>query len=123
MRHSNLSRGVSPFGALAGLAGVAVLSFAGWAFERTNSEERALDSTRESALLILHAAQSYKGGGGDGCPTLSKLREDQELAADARMDDGWGNRFRIQCTDDEIVVSSFGADGKAGTADDVRIPR
>lgn len=123
MRRSTLSRGVTPFGALAGVAGLAVLGYAGWIFERTSSEERALDSTRESALLILHAAQSYKGEGGDGCPTLSRLRQDQELASDARMDDAWGNRFRIQCGDDEIVVSSPGPDGKSGNADDVRVPR
>jgi len=69
------------------------------------------------------ATYSYKSDNGEGCPTISKLREEQLLAASARSDDAWGNRFRIQCTDDEVAVSSAGPDGKPGNADDVRIPR
>jgi type II secretory pathway pseudopilin PulG len=123
MRHSPSSRGFTPLAAVALAATLGIVGSALWLFEHESSASSRADSTRESAQLILHAAQNYKSEGGEGCPTISKLLEEQQLATTARSDDAWGNRFRIQCGDDEIAVSSPGADGQFGSSDDVRVPR
>jgi hypothetical protein len=52
---------------------------------------------------------------------LSQLEEEGFLSHDTRADDAWGNRFRIRCEDDQIVVTSAGPDGTPNSADDIRV--
>ena len=56
------------------------------------------------------------------CPTISELIADGKLER-GTWEDAWGGEFVLTCTEDEVVVSSSGADRKQGTADDVRVPR
>jgi general secretion pathway protein G len=56
------------------------------------------------------------------CPTFSQLQHDRALERGARPDDPWGERYRIRCGGDEVVVLSVGADRREGTADDVVVP-
>jgi hypothetical protein len=66
---------------------------------------------------------SFRAQHADGCPTLSSLQEEQLLPRNAPQADAWGNRFRISCEDSEPTVTSAGPDGKANTADDIRVSR
>jgi hypothetical protein len=115
------ARGVTPLAAAVALSAVG-LGLSLWLFARDGKSESA-DATHESATLIHHAAQSFLAQNGEGCPTLSLLKQEHFLAAEARDDDAWGNRFRVQCSGDDVVVVSSGPDGIANTADDVRVPR
>ena len=46
---------------------------------------------------------------------------DHVLAKGVRTDDPWGHRYRIQCDRARVTVHSPGSDGKASTADDIRV--
>ncbi|QQR89517.1 MAG: type II secretion system protein GspG [Myxococcales bacterium] len=55
-----------------------------------------------------------------GCPSVGELIENKFLDQGARTQDAWGNDFRIECTSDDIEVSSGGPDGEFGTEDDIK---
>ena len=82
-----------------------------------DDEEDALAAARH----VLAAASSYRGEEAGGCPTLTGLVRAGRLESDARTDDAWGGRFRIVCEASAIEVRSPGRDGRAGTADDLRV--
>jgi len=74
-----------------------------------------------AARHVLAAATSHRGEESGGCPTLTGLVRSGRLEVDARTDDAWGGRFRIICEASAIEVRSPGRDGRAGTADDLRV--
>ena len=53
------------------------------------------------------------------CPTVHDLVEARILNRQQRTVDPWGNDYRVECIDDEAVVSSAGRDGIFDTDDDV----
>jgi general secretion pathway protein G len=74
------------------------------------------------ARVIRGAAQNWQMTN-DGCPTISQLIQDKQLDKAQDTNDPWGGDYNILCTDDDIVVSSDGADKKKGTEDDVSVPK
>jgi general secretion pathway protein G len=74
------------------------------------------------ARVIRGAAQNWQMTN-DGCPTISQLIQDKQLDKAQDTNDPWGGDYTIVCTDDDIVVSSDGADKKKGSADDVSVPK
>jgi hypothetical protein len=59
----------------------------------------------------------------DGCPTISQLIQDKQLDKAQDTNDPWGGDYSITCTDDDIVVSSAGADKQQGSEDDISVPK
>ena len=115
-------RGITRFEA--GLAVVALTltsSGALYALNKSRSDDR-IESSERAASQILKAASSYVAEEGTGCPTVSSLKRDKFLEDDAPLSDAWGARFRILCTDGELVVHSAGADAN-NSGDDVRVTR
>jgi general secretion pathway protein G len=49
--------------------------------------------------------------------------QDKEIDSASKTDDAWGVAFKINCTDDDVTVSSAGPDKKEGTADDIVVPK
>ena len=49
--------------------------------------------------------------------------QEKHLDPGQSTNDSWGQPFVIQCTDDDVVVTSSGPDKKKGTKDDVRVPK
>jgi len=122
-RRRSRSRGVTPIA-----AAVLVLVFGAgasglWWVRSAGADHEGAESSRADATRIQAAAKGFRALHSDGCPTLSSLKEELLLSRNAREDDAWGNRFRVRCGDDELVVSSAGHDGKPNTADDIRFPR
>lgn len=99
------------------LAGGALLLWLGPRASAENSEAALRD-----AAAILDAVERFRHDE-EGCPTLSALAHDRVLHRDARLDDPWGTRFRVVCTDTSVRVLSAGQDGKFGTSDDLSVPR
>jgi general secretion pathway protein G len=56
------------------------------------------------------------------CPSVEEMMREKLFRRDGRGRDPWGNHWRIECTEDEAVVSSDGPDRLFGTKDDIRIP-
>ena len=100
--------------AAAVLAGVVL-----WAGPKSRAADQ--DRAERDATVILEAAESWQKRGETGCPSVSKLVEENVIPRAARLDDPWGERFRIECDDSALVVWSPGADKKRGTSDDVRL--
>jgi general secretion pathway protein G len=98
------------------LGGVLLVVRPGLEADKTDAAMRDAMQIREAALEWQHEQSAL------GCPTLSQLLHDKRLTRDARTDDPWGSRFRIECGSADVVVSSPGRDGKPGTADDIRVP-
>lgn len=122
-RTRSRSRGVTPIAAALAVLGLGASAACVWLFQSADAGREAQTSSRADAAQIETAAKSYRAQHTDGCPTLSLLEEERFLSRNAREDDAWGNRFRIQCDDSELVVSSAGPDGKSNNADDIRAPR
>lgn len=80
---------------------------------------------RNDVIAIQPVAEKWVSDHGGECPTVERLREERELSPSSKIDDPWGNVYRIQCDSrgsGVVRVSSLGPDGKADTADDIRYP-
>ena len=94
-----------------------------WWAQSASAAHDAQSASRSDASQIAAAAAAFRAEHSEGCPTLSQLKEDGLLGRDTREDDAWGNRFRVHCEDDQIVVNSAGRDGVPNNADDIRVSR
>jgi general secretion pathway protein G len=104
-------------------AGVALISVIGLLIIRPRMVAAESDAAVKDASRILVAAQEWRRENGKGCPTLSQLVHEKQLDRAARMDDPWGERYRVRCTDEEVSVVSPGEDHQPNTSDDIRVPR
>lgn len=57
------------------------------------------------------------------CPTMSELQRELHVDRSESGLDPWGHPYTFVCADDEVTVSSDGADGVHGTPDDITVPR
>lgn len=88
-------------------------------WSRPGQDPRAL-TARSSAALAAAVATWHEDAGRDGgCPTPSQLVHEGYLDRDTSLDDEWGGRFRVSCTNGQLAVLSAGPDGREGTGDDV----
>jgi general secretion pathway protein G len=117
------SRGVTRFELCVVTAGVALISVIGLLIIRPRVAAAESDAAVKDASRILVAAQEWRRENGKGCPTLSQLVHERQLDRAARMDDPWGERYRVRCTDEEVSVVSPGEDHQPNTSDDIRVPR
>ncbi len=85
-------------------------------------KEAQTKSANTGARVIRGAAQNWQMTN-DGCPTISQLIQDKQLDKAQETNDPWGGDYTIVCTDDDIVVTSDGADKKKGTSDDISVPK
>jgi hypothetical protein len=76
-------------------------------------------TTKKRAALLVAAFHFWRVKHPDECPTAMSLVREGAIAAELAVD-AWTRPFKIECDDDLTTVSSFGADGKEGTADDIR---
>jgi hypothetical protein len=75
-----------------------------------------------TAQRIRGAAENWRREHAEGCPTVSVLKHEAYLEAEADSADPWGQRFRLSCGEEDVTVTSPGQDGKPNTADDVKVP-
>ena len=83
------------------------------------------DTAERDAERIRSAARNWQRDNTvrSGCPTVSQLIHEKHLGREVQTADPWGERFRVRCVADDVVVNSAGRDGRLGTGDDVRVPR
>ena len=77
-------------------------------------EKTALTDTR----AVRSAALAFQMDRGE-CPNMADLREAGLLDRQARGQDPWGVDFAVECTSDDIFVTSAGPDRQLGTEDDI----
>jgi hypothetical protein len=78
------------------------------------------EQTTLAARHVLAAASAWQAENPSGCPTVSALIDNGKLEESDRVEDSWGNRFRLVCEEGHATVRSAGPDQKLGTADDFR---
>ncbi len=83
-------------------------------------EDTALNSAREIRNAVVRWRSTR---GGDQCPSVAQLVADKEIDTASKTDDPWGSAFKIECTEEEVTVSSPGRDKKEGTQDDLSVPK
>jgi len=121
MNRRSRSRGVTPIAAALAVLVLGASASGLWWAQSAGTAHEADDTSRANAAQIQTAAKSFRAQHSDGCPTLSSLKEELLLSRNVREDDAWGNRFRVRCDADQLVVSSAGPDGKMNTPDDIRV--
>lgn len=114
-------RGITHVELAAAVALLALVAFGIGMVVKPGLDAEKANQAEHAARDIKNAIEDWQSTNQQGCPTLSQLVHEKHLSRDARMDDPWGSRYRVECTDDDVVVSSAGRDRKAGTADDVRV--
>jgi hypothetical protein len=80
------------------------------------------DHTKLSLYRLQQAAEAYRLDHAGECPGPEKLKTAHLLSPNSLLHDPWGTPYAISCTDDDLFVSSAGADRRWGTVDDVVVP-
>lgn len=76
-----------------------------------------------SAQTIRKAVQVWQmTNGSTACPELETLISEKILDTGSDLDP-WQEKFVLVCRDGEIIVMSSGPDKKAGTEDDIVVPK
>ena len=78
---------------------------------------------RHETRSYLMVAEKYVVDHPGVCPTPEQLREAREIPSASNIEDPWGKPYLVRCRGNEVVVLSYGLDGKEGTKDDVIAPQ
>lgn len=83
-------------------------------FRESQVKQATIDARAIRGVATQYVA--LKSGG--DCPTVEQLIAERELDAEGGQDP-WGQDYQIDCSGDDIVVSSPGPDKQPGTEDDI----
>lgn len=119
-----LVRGVTLVEVLIVVAIVAMVAGGVTVFALPKYREAQVKSAETWARTIRAAIQNWQAASNEtGCPTISQLVQEKHLDPGTSTKDPWGQEFMLNCTEDEIFVSSMGPDKKKGTKDDIQVPK
>jgi general secretion pathway protein G len=119
-----LARGVTLVEVLIVVAIVAMVAGGVTVFALPKYREAQVKSAETWARTIRAAIQNWQAASNEtGCPTISQLVQEKHLDPGTSTKDPWGQEFMLNCTEDEIFVSSMGPDKKKGTKDDIQVPK
>jgi general secretion pathway protein G len=119
-----LARGVTLVEVLIVVAIIAMVASGVAVFALPKYKEAQVSSARTGATVIRGAIQNWQRVNNEvSCPTMSQLVQEKELDSATTTVDPWAQEYILQCTDDDVVVSSNGPDKKHGTPDDIRVPK
>jgi general secretion pathway protein G len=103
---------------------MALLSSGVAVFVMPKLKEAQVSTAKTSAQVLRRAVQDWQRVNADiGCPAMTQLVDGKHIDSTSSTDDPWGMPWAFSCTDDEIFVQSTGPDKKAGTEDDISVPK
>ncbi len=118
------ARGVTLVEVLIVVAIVAMVAGGVTVFALPRYREAQVRSAETWARTIRAAIQNWQAASNEtGCPTVSQLVQEKHLDPGTSTKDPWGQEFTLNCTEDEVFVSSNGPDKKKGSKDDIQIPK
>ncbi len=87
-------------------------------------KEAQISTAKTGARVIRSAVSQWQLAENEyaTCPTVSQLVQDKQLDAGQETDDPWGQPYAIECTEDDVIVSSSGPDKQSGSEDDIVVP-
>jgi general secretion pathway protein G len=116
-------RGVTLVEVLIVVAIIAMVAGGAAVFAVPQYKKSQVTSAKTGARVIRTAIQNWQATSNEtSCPTISQLVQEKQLDPGQNNNDPWGQPYVLQCTEDEVIVSSGGPDKKAGTKDDIRVP-
>lgn len=119
-----LARGVTLVEVLIVVAIVAMVAGGVTVFALPRYKEAQIKSAETWARTIRAAIQNWQAATNETtCPTISQLVQEKHLDPGTSTKDPWGQDFTLNCTEDEVFVTSLGPDKKKGTKDDIQIPK
>jgi general secretion pathway protein G len=87
-------------------------------------KESQIKAAETGARVIRTAVQSWQASNNEtSCPTISQLVQDKQIDPGTSSNDPWGQPYTLNCSDDEVTVTSAGPDKKKGTKDDIKMPK
>jgi len=76
------------------------------------------------AQTIRMAVQQWQAANNEtSCPSMSQLIQDKQLDTGQNTNDPWGQAYSLNCSDDEVMVTSNGPDKKKSSKDDISVPK
>ncbi len=118
------ARGVTLFEVLIVVAILAMVAGGVAVFALPQYEKARVRTATAGCRTIRQAVNTWKmDPENSSCPTVSQLIEEKILDKGTNTSDPWNQPFTIQCTEDDVIVTSTGPDRKKGTADDISVPK
>jgi general secretion pathway protein G len=81
-----------------------------------------IKSTKISAQDLQSIADGWRVDHPNECPTVQRLKDDQQMSVGSSTRDVWGTPWKISCCGSDTSVMSSGPDQQAGTKDDILFP-
>jgi general secretion pathway protein G len=117
-------RGVTLFEVLIVVAILAMVAGGVAVFALPRFRDAQKTTAETGARVIRTAVQQWQATSNEtSCPTISQLVQEKQLDPGANTNDPWGEAYILNCTEDDVVISSAGPDKKKGTKDDIRVPK
>ncbi|HXK18658.1 MAG TPA: type II secretion system protein [Polyangiaceae bacterium] len=124
LRRLRRSRGVTLFEVLIVVAILAMVAGGVAVFALPRFQDSQKKTAESGARTIRMAVQQWQAANNEtSCPTVSQLIQDKQLDSGQNTNDPWGQAYNLNCSDDEVTVSSNGPDKKKGTKDDIAVPK
>jgi len=117
-------RGVTLFEVLIVVAILAMVAGGVAVFALPRFKEAQIKTAKSGAQTIRQAVMQWQLTNSDSsCPTVSQLVQEKFLDPGADTNDPWGQAYEIDCSDDDVIVTSSGPDKSKGGKDDIQVPQ
>ena len=118
------TRGVTLFEVLIVVAILAMVAGGVAVFALPRFKEAQIKTAKSGAQTIRQAVMQWQLTNSDSsCPTVSQLVQEKFLDPGTDTKDPWGQAYDIDCSDDDVRVSSSGPDKSKGGKDDISVPQ
>jgi general secretion pathway protein G len=124
VRRLRKTRGVTLFEVLIVVAILAMVAGGVAVFALPRFQDSQKKTAEAGARTIRMAVQQWQAANNEtSCPTVSQLIQDKQLDTGQNTNDPWGQAYTLNCSDDEVTVTSNGPDKKKGGKDDISVPK
>jgi general secretion pathway protein G len=124
LRRLRRARGVTLFEVLIVVAILAMVAGGVAVFALPRFQDSQKKTAESGARTIRMAVQQWQAANNEtSCPTVSQLIQDKQLDSGQNTNDPWGQAYNLNCSDDEVTITSNGPDKKKGGKDDIQVPK
>ena len=118
------TRGVTLFEVLIVVAILAMVAGGVAVFALPRFQDSQKKTAEAGARTIRMAVQQWQAANNEtSCPTVSQLIQDKQLDTGQNTNDPWGQAYNLNCSDDEVTITSNGPDKKKGGKDEIQVPK
>jgi general secretion pathway protein G len=118
------ARGVTLFEVLIVVAILAMVAGGVAVFALPRFQDSQKKTAEAGARTIRMAVQQWQAANNEtSCPSMSQLIQDKQLDSAQNTNDPWNQAYSLNCSDDEVTITSNGPDKKKGTKDDISVPK